>query len=303
MEAPCTALGPSSPGQAPVRLQSRPRASSRRLRAVHPFPALLNSNPVPYGWQSAPQGFSSQPCLASGTLRPGSARRHNEPRLQVSAAGSVLIPRPGLPCGGPGPASRPRGLPCLAGSRPAPPRGAVPTVTAAALRSSRAGPEPAGRRGESGGLITPGPPFSRRPHRRRVLRAPRSASGGQRHRLPLPASASARDPNFGSLVATESSRSHFRGGRRHLSGAHPFAGLLQVSVARAVSLDTWQGPGHQHCQPGSSHRPLRLLNPAEDGPEMEGGPPGLKVIRNALQPAENEHFLRVEMDQAWFELP
>lgn len=84
-------------------------------------------------------------------------------------------------------------------------------------------------------------------------RPPWGALRGQRHRLSLPASAPAGDPNFGPLIATGRKFPELLPGekRRHLSGAHPFVGPFQVSVARSVSLATWQGPGRHHSQPGS----------------------------------------------------
>lgn len=84
-------------------------------------------------------------------------------------------------------------------------------------------------------------------------RPPWGALGGQRHRLSLPASAPAGDPNFGPLIATGRKFPELLPGERGATclGAHPFVGLFQVSVAEVSVSATWQGPGRHHSQPGS----------------------------------------------------
>lgn len=162
------------------------------------------------------------------------------------------------PAGGPGPASRPRGPPGLQGSSPAPPRGAVPSHRCSpVLQPGWA--QPARRGGESSRhILSHDPPFTRRPHRSRVPRPPWGALGGQRHRLSLPASAPAGDPNFGPLIATGRKFPELLPGER---GATCLGHTLLLDFSRLVSRG--QCLGHL-AGTRAPPQPARILTYAGD---------------------------------------
>lgn len=146
------------------------------------------------------------------------------------------------PAGGPGPASRSRGPPGLLGSGPAPPRGAVPAVSVAALCSSPAGLSQRDAEAEAHRLAVTLPsaaaPTRVGSHGHSGARWVGSATACLCQPPLLPGT-----PSFGPLITTgRKFPEPLPGGRRHLSEAHPVAGILQVSVSRSASQATWQGP-------------------------------------------------------------
>lgn len=170
-------------------------------------------------------------------------RRGSRARLPPPAHVAARPPRPGSR-----PRSRPAVVPAVSSSRPrrasevseggslgTPPDETLPGSVCPGVTRRAPEPDPSCTHGGA------------RPGSRGARGGTGRSAGGRCHRRPGPAAASAGDADFGLLVALrESSRSYFRGGRRHLSGLQPLSldFLLQVGVAGALLAAAVGAAGH-----------------------------------------------------------